>query len=55
MIEDQIVRRGVHDATVLDAMNLLRLFVPPELAEKAYEDCALPIAKRQPRLGSQVP
>ncbi|HUE65478.1 MAG TPA: protein-L-isoaspartate(D-aspartate) O-methyltransferase [Rhizomicrobium sp.] len=49
MIEDQILRRGVHDAVVLAAMRIVprEAFVPPDLADEAYEDRALPIGEGQ--------
>jgi protein-L-isoaspartate(D-aspartate) O-methyltransferase len=49
MVEAQIVRRGVRDPAVLDAMNIVprEAFVPPELAGRAYADGALPIAEGQ--------
>jgi protein-L-isoaspartate(D-aspartate) O-methyltransferase len=45
MVEAQIARRGVRDNHVLDAMREVprELFVPPGLAEFAYEDALLPI------------
>ena len=49
MIEEQILRRGVQDSAVLSAMSLVprEAFVPPELADEAYEDRALPIGEGQ--------
>ena len=49
MVEEQIVRRGVRDPAVLAAMNSVprEAFVLPELVERAYADCALPIAEGQ--------
>jgi protein-L-isoaspartate(D-aspartate) O-methyltransferase len=45
MVEDQIARRGITDARVLDAMRTVprHRFVPPEQAASAYDDRALPI------------
>ncbi len=49
MVQDQIVRRGVHDTAVLAAMRIVprEAFAPPTLAEEAYEDRALPIGEGQ--------
>jgi protein-L-isoaspartate(D-aspartate) O-methyltransferase len=49
MIENQIVRRGVHDAVVLAAMRIVprEAFAPSNLADQAYEDRALPIGDGQ--------
>jgi protein-L-isoaspartate(D-aspartate) O-methyltransferase len=49
MVNAQIVRRGVRDRWVLDALrNVPReRFVPERLAEFAYEDTPLPIAQEQ--------
>lgn len=49
MIERQLVRRGIRDQAVLDAMGALprELFVAPELQADAYRDDALPIASGQ--------
>ncbi|WP_328993263.1 protein-L-isoaspartate(D-aspartate) O-methyltransferase [Kribbella sp. NBC_01245] len=46
---DYMARRGIHDDAVLAAMQLVprELFVPPELAEFAYRDTALPIEAGQ--------
>lgn len=45
MVERQLVRRGVTDRRVLDAMRAVprHEFVPAELAGNAYDDCSLPI------------
>ncbi len=45
MVDDQIARRGVDNARVLEAMRAIprERFVAPDLADFAYEDCALPI------------
>ena len=49
MVEEQILGRGVRDPAVLAAMRTVprEAFVPPRLANQAYEDCALPIAEGQ--------
>ena len=49
MVEDQILRRGVRDESVLAAMRTVprEAFTAPELADEAYEDRALPIAEGQ--------
>jgi protein-L-isoaspartate(D-aspartate) O-methyltransferase len=49
MIEEQILGRGLRDPAVLAAMAAVprEAFVPPDLADNAYEDCALPIAEGQ--------
>jgi len=49
MIEEQILRRGLRDPAVLAAMAVVprEAFVPQDLAQNAYEDCALPIAEGQ--------
>jgi protein-L-isoaspartate(D-aspartate) O-methyltransferase len=49
MVEEQIVRRGVRDPAVLAAMSSVprEAFVLPELVNRAYADCALPIAEGQ--------
>ncbi len=46
---DLIKRRGVKDKRVLSAMLKVprHLFVPPELVDRAYDDCPLPIGKGQ--------
>jgi protein-L-isoaspartate(D-aspartate) O-methyltransferase len=48
-IEDQLQRRGIADERVLAAMARVprERFVPPELADFAYEDAALPLAYGQ--------
>ena len=45
MVETQIVRRGIADARVLDAMRKVprHLFLPDGLKDQAYDDGALPI------------
>lgn len=49
MVTEQLVRRGIHDPRVLDAMARVprEVFVPPSLLHKAYDDCALPIGLDQ--------
>lgn len=49
MVDRQIARRGIGDADVLDAMRRVprHLFVPHELRDQAYADCALPIGHGQ--------
>lgn len=49
MAREQLQGRGIADARVLDAMRRVprHLFVPLELAERAYEDRALPIGNGQ--------
>jgi protein-L-isoaspartate(D-aspartate) O-methyltransferase len=48
-IEDQLLRRGITDERVLAAMARVprERFVPPDLADFAYEDAALPLAHGQ--------
>lgn len=49
MIDYQLAARGLHDQTVLDAVNTVprEEFVPTELVEFAYADSPLPIAASQ--------
>ena len=49
MIRRQLVARGIGDRAVLEAMRTVprEAFLPPELAEFAYEDAPLPIASGQ--------
>jgi protein-L-isoaspartate(D-aspartate) O-methyltransferase len=49
MVTEQLVRRGIHDPRVLEAMGRVprEEFVPPALEYKAYDDCALPIGYEQ--------
>ena len=49
MVDEQIRSRGVRDPAVLEAMNAVprELFVPPEFADAAYDDRALPIEHSQ--------
>lgn len=49
MVEEQLVRRGIEDAAVLDAMRsvLRHEFVLEDLKHRAYEDGALPLGPGQ--------
>ncbi|MGE0267372.1 MAG: protein-L-isoaspartate(D-aspartate) O-methyltransferase [Candidatus Omnitrophota bacterium] len=49
MVENQIIRRGIRDQRVTDAMLKVErhLFVPGHLHSQAYTDRALPIAENQ--------
>lgn len=49
MVEQQLETRGIGDARVLEAMRSVprHLFVPDELADRAYDDGPLPIGYRQ--------
>ena len=49
MIDYQLLARGLHDQTILDAVNAVprEEFVPTELVEFAYSDSPLPIAASQ--------
>jgi len=49
MVEAQIVRRGIKDNNVLDAMRKIprHLFVPEKYRNSAYNDGPLPIAQEQ--------
>ncbi len=49
MVEEQIIRRKVKDAKVLEAMRTVRrhMFVPEELRKLAYNDTPLPIGENQ--------
>ncbi len=49
MVRHQIAARGVKDPRVLEAMSRVprHLFVPPGLAERAYDDSPLPIGEGQ--------
>ena len=49
MVARQLRRRGVVDERVLEAMGRVprELFVPPTLAERTYDDAALPIGYGQ--------
>ncbi|MFN0054035.1 MAG: protein-L-isoaspartate(D-aspartate) O-methyltransferase [Planctomycetales bacterium] len=45
MVEEDLRDRGIHDARVLEAMEIVprEEFVPHDLRFAAYDDCALPI------------
>jgi len=49
MIDYQLVARGLHDETVLNALNAVprEEFIPTDLVEFAYRDSPLPIAASQ--------
>src|SRR5438876_11304694 len=49
MVEEQLVRRGITDSRVLEAMRKVprHLFLGAGLADRAYEDSALPIGEKQ--------
>lgn len=49
MVDGQIASRGIHDQRVLQAMLTVKrhLFVPGELAHRAYSDEPLPIGYKQ--------
>lgn len=49
MVEEQILRRGIRDPRVIDAMGRIHrhLFVIPEHQAEAYEDRPLPIGEGQ--------
>ncbi len=49
MVSDQLRRRGISDARVLEAFARVprEAFVPPALADRAYEDGPLPIGNGQ--------
>lgn len=49
MVAEQLIRRGIRDERVLSAMRVVprEQFVPPDLADRAYEDSALPIERAQ--------
>ena len=49
MVELQLARRGISDPRVLDAFRDVprEAFLPPNLAEFAYEDSPLPIGEGQ--------
>ena len=49
MVKEQLIRRGIHDERVLNAMRKVprHLFVPPDLIEEAYNDYPLPIGYGQ--------
>jgi protein-L-isoaspartate(D-aspartate) O-methyltransferase len=49
MVSEQLIRRGIDDPRVLDAMGHVprEEFVPEHVRFKAYDDCALPIGHEQ--------
>ena len=49
MIDDQLKARGLHDLTVLNALNAVprEAFTPTNLIESAYRDAPLPIEENQ--------
>src|SRR5437899_12383964 len=49
MVEEQLVPRGITDSRVLEAMRKVprHLFLEEALADRAYEDSALPIGEKQ--------
>ena len=49
MVETQLVRRGINQQAVLDAMRKVprHEFVPPDMADSAYNDCPLPVGEGQ--------
>ena len=49
MVAEQLLRRGIRDPRVLEAMGRVprEKFVPPTLLHKVYDDCALPIGFEQ--------
>jgi len=49
MVDEQLRRRGISDAAVLEAMRVIERhrFISPELAEHAYDDAPLPIGADQ--------
>jgi protein-L-isoaspartate(D-aspartate) O-methyltransferase len=49
MVTEQLVRRGITDRRVLEAVGRVprEEFVPPSLEQQAYDDCALPIGYEQ--------
>ena len=49
MVDQQVVRRGIRDGHVLEAMRKIdrSLFVPPEIRGRAFSDHALPIGHDQ--------
>jgi len=49
MVQEQLLRRGIKDPRVLEAMARVprHLFVPEELRGRAYEDGPLPIGEHQ--------
>ena len=49
MVDEQLVKRGINDRRVLDAMRVMprHQFVPEEFKTQAYEDRPLPIGEGQ--------
>jgi protein-L-isoaspartate(D-aspartate) O-methyltransferase len=49
MVEQQLIRRGIHEPSVLAAMREVprEAFVPKQERDKAWDDCALPLAHGQ--------
>ena len=49
MVQQQLVRRGIRDEAVLEAMGTVprEVFLPADMAEMAYEDSPLPIGNGQ--------
>lgn len=49
MVTEQLIPRGIADRLVLDAMERVprHMFVPEDMRDSAYEDCALPIGEGQ--------
>ena len=49
MVEEQLVPRGITDSRVLEAMRKVprHLFLEEALADRAYDDSALPIGEKQ--------
>lgn len=49
MVTEQLVRRGITDACVLEAMGTVprEEFVPDAFVDRSYDDCALPIGYEQ--------
>src|SRR2546422_3098213 len=49
MVEEQLVPRGITDSRVLEAMRKVPrdLFLEEALADRAYDDSALPIGEKQ--------
>ncbi|HHP7234266.1 MAG TPA: hypothetical protein ACFCUC_06525 [Desulfobacterales bacterium] len=47
MVQQQLVRRGIRDEAVLEAMGTVprEAFLPADMAEMAYEDSPLPSSK----------
>lgn len=49
MVDEQLVKRGINDRRVLDAMRVMprHLFVPEEFKRQAYDDRPVPIGEGQ--------